>query len=351
MMDSRAKNTLIGFSLLFGSILFFFGGIEAILRLTGVVTVKPNPPRIYQRSAIPIISYELKPNISLPAYRSTVTTNSLGFRSQELDPKKPLIAVLGDSITFGYGVEDAETVPARLQHLLPHYNILNTGVPGYNLLQQRTAYREKLQKLHPAALLLIFHFNDVEETNMEIAELDPEGILRPQGWESQAQTCTPIVTGLLGLLPGKCWLDTHSTFYVALKKYLNARQAQEDLKEQEHTYRTDPFTENIREESLRRYAVELHELRQLLPRNLPRLFIIWPERHLHLVARPQLKKIVQREGFQILDLYEVFGNRPQTLSWDNVHPSPATNAEAAQAITAAMKHYFVSSSLPPLTLP
>jgi len=174
---------------------------------------------------------------------------------------------------------------------------------------------------------------------MKIAELDDTGILRPQGWKPQAQTCSPIDTGLLRFLPGKCWLDRHSAFSVALKKYLNARQAQEDLKEQEHTYRTDPFAENIRDESLERYAVELHTLRQLLPRTLPRLFVIWPERHLHLVARPKLKEIAKKEGFRVLDLYEVFGNHPQTLSWDNVHPSPATNAEAAEVIAAALAHY------------
>lgn len=333
------KNAIIHTGLLLGSILFFLGGIEVIIRLTGIVTVRPNPPRIYQRSEIPTISYELQPNLSLPAYRSTVTTNSLGFRSQELDPRTPLIAVLGDSITFGYGVEDHETIPAQLHRLLPHYNVLNAGVPGYNLIQQRTTYREKIRRLHPRALLLLFHFNDVEETNMDIAQLDPDGILRPQGWNPQVPTCSPIERGFLDLLPGKCWLDQHSAFYVALKKYLNARQAQRDLKEQEHAYRTDPFAENIRDESLRRYAVELHALHQLLPRTLPRLFIIWPERHLHLVARPKLKEIARREGFQLLDLYEVFGNHPETLPWDNVHPSPTTNAEAAKIIAAAIEHY------------
>lgn len=338
-MHSRIKNIIINLSLLLGSIVLFFGGTEVALRATGIIRVKPDPPQIYQKSSVPEISYELKPNISLHAYRSLVTTNSFGFRSPELDPNKPLIAVLGDSITFGYGVEDAETIPAHLQRLLPKYNIINTGVPGYNIVQQHTTYQEKVHKLHPAALLLIFHFNDVEEANMEIAALDAEGILRPQGWKPQMQVCSPIVVGLIGLLPGKCWLDTHSVFYIAMKKYLSARQAQEDLREQEHTYRTDPFAENIRDESLQRYAKELHALSQLLPSPLHRLFVIWPERHLHLVARPKLIEIAQREGFKVLDLYEIFGNHPQTLSWDNVHPNPATNEEAAQVIAAALEHY------------
>ncbi len=338
-MDSRAKNTLVNLSLLLGSSLLFFGSIEGALRVTGIVSVKPNPPNIYQKSPIPDVSYELKPNIALRAYRSTVTTNSLGFRSRETDPARHLIAVLGDSIAFGYGVEDNETIPSRLQSLLPDIAFLNAGVPGYNIIQQRAMYREKIRKLRPSALLLLFHWNDVEEANMGSAALDEEGILRPQGWTPAEETCSPIATGFLRLLHGACWLDRHSAFYSAAKKYLNARQAQRDLKEQERAARSDPFAENIRSESLRRYAAELHALRQLLPRDLPRLFIIWPERHLHLIARPALKDIVRREGFHILDLYEVFGNNPQTLSWDSVHPHPDTNAEAAEVIAAALEHY------------
>src|SRR3990167_8578925 len=107
---NKHKERIINLSLLFATILFFFGGIEVTLRVTGMVSVKPNPPKIYQNSTNPEISYELKPNISERAYRSIVTTNSLGFRSPEIDPNKPLLAFLGDSITFGYGLNDDETI-------------------------------------------------------------------------------------------------------------------------------------------------------------------------------------------------------------------------------------------------
>lgn len=333
------KSAAINFFLLCGSILLFFGSIEGALRVTGIVTVRSSPPRIYQRSSVPDISYELRPSVRARAYRATVTTNKSGFRSPEIESSKPLVAILGDSIAFGYGVEDKETIPSRLQALLPDVAILNAGVPGYNILQQRALYREKIRALRPSALLLIFHWNDVEEATMGIASLDEEGILRPQGWEPTEERCSPIQAGILRLLPGACWLDRHSALYIAMKKGLNARQAQRDLKEQERAARTDPFAENIRMESLERYARELRVLRQLLPRDLPRLFVIWPERHLHLKARPVLKEIARGEGFRILDLYEIFGNSPQTLPWDSVHPSPDTNAEAAQVIAATLEHY------------
>lgn len=333
------KSTIINLSLLCGSILLFFGGIEGTLRITGIVTVRPSPPHIYQRSSVPDISYELKPSIRARAYRATVTTNSNGFRSPESESSKSLVAILGDSIAFGYGVEDKETIPSRLQALLPDVAVLNAGVPGYNIIQQRAVYREKIRKLRPSALLLLFHWNDVEEATMGIASLDEGGILRPQRWKPTEEQCFPIQTGILHFLPGACWLDQHSALYIAMRKEINARQAQRDLKEQERSARADPFAENIRMESLERYAQELRALRQSLPRDLPRLFVIWPEHHLHLIARPALKEIARREGFRVLDLYEIFGNSPKTLSWDSVHPSPDTNAEAAQVIAATLEHY------------
>lgn len=337
----RFRIAAINLGLLFFTIILFFGGIETTLRLTGLVAVKPNPPKIFQESAVPDISYELKPNIAERAFRSTITTNTLGFRSGEVDPNKPTIAFLGDSIAFGYGLEDAETITSRIQSALPDWNILNTGSPGYNLIQQTATYREKVKRLNPKALVLIFHFNDVEEVGLELAHLDSEGILRPQGWKASEELCTPVQTGLLRFLPGKCWLDLHSAFYKGMKKFVNARQGQRDLAEQEQAAKMNAFTENISDENLRRYGEYLAKLRTEFPEGLPSLFVIWPERHLHFIARPKLKAIVEAQGFHVLDLYEVFGNEAETLSWDTVHPGAETVARGAAVIQAAMEQYYL----------
>src|SRR3989338_10143913 len=227
----KGKELAINLGLLFATILLFFGGIEFALRVTGLVSVTPNPPRIYQNSTNPEISYELKPNISEHAYRSTVATNSLGFRGPELVSDKPILVFLGDSITFGYGLNDNETITSHIQTSLPAWNVLNTASPGYNLRQQTAVFQEKIQKLDPKALVLIFHFNDVEDFG--VAKLDDQGILRPEGWKPTEQTCAPIDRGLMAYIPGKCWLDMHSAFYVAVKKFVTARQGKIDQKNTE----------------------------------------------------------------------------------------------------------------------
>ncbi len=74
------------------------------------------------------IPFGLEPNVDtkakahgMPGYFH-VTTNSLRMRGREISPKKPpgvfRVLVMGDSWTFGEGVNDDETFCARLEELL-----------------------------------------------------------------------------------------------------------------------------------------------------------------------------------------------------------------------------------------
>lgn len=65
----------------------------------------------------------------------TVSTNSLGFRNREISDKHGLrIVCVGDSVTFGWGVEAEDSYPAQLELLLqknyPTIEVINTGVPA-----------------------------------------------------------------------------------------------------------------------------------------------------------------------------------------------------------------------------
>ena len=204
--------------------------------------MKDYTPPIYESHPNPDVSYVLKPNMEERAFRSTVTTNSLGFRSKELEVGKPVIALLGDSIAFGYGVENDETLGANLSMLIPSYTILNTGTPGYNIRQERALYQEKIKELDPDALILVFYWNDFD---FSTSFLDQEGVLRSEGWMPSERKCQPIERGLLGLLPGRCFLDTKSALYRAMKEFLNTREAVEerDTKREEQTISSeDPVT-------------------------------------------------------------------------------------------------------------
>ncbi|MCF7844974.1 MAG: SGNH/GDSL hydrolase family protein [Kiritimatiellales bacterium] len=349
------KNILINIGLLFASLIFFFGGAEIFLRVTGLQTTKPNPPRIYQQSEHPDISYELIPNLEKEkAYRGTVSTNDLGFRisksarpvefreterSGEPQPKPqaPTIAVFGDSITFGYGVNDDQTLTAQMSSLLPNTNILNTAVPGYNLEQETGVLRQKVEKLDPDLIVLVFYFNDLEG---EVGILATDGTLRSQNWDPTQRDCSPIEHGILGYLPGKCWLDEHSAFYKAFKKVIDLRAGKERKAVQQAESTEKPEEDKVTEEQLVRYTQQLNGFISHVPASTPKLFVIWPDQYLHEPTRPRLKQIAEERGFQVLDLYEIFSNEVETLSWDTVHPSPAALEEAAEVIVEAIRQLF-----------
>ncbi len=45
------------------------------------------------------------------------------------------VVVVGDSLTYGYGLSDEETWPWLLQERLPCSRVLNYGAPGYGTYQ------------------------------------------------------------------------------------------------------------------------------------------------------------------------------------------------------------------------
>ena len=87
--------------------------------------------------------------------------NSDGFRDRRYARPKPTsvfrVLVLGDSITFGYGVEQAESYPKLLESELAEVarsvpvEVLNLGVGGYNPYNEL----ERLNDYHEANSLLV----------------------------------------------------------------------------------------------------------------------------------------------------------------------------------------------------
>jgi lysophospholipase L1-like esterase len=102
-----------------------------------------------------------------------VTINSQGFRGRPAASPKPegqyRIVFIGDSVTFGRGVNDDETFPARAEALLrerfPHMavDVINAGVDGYNTRQAVGRLRRLLPDLQPDLVLLGFYSNDVSD--------------------------------------------------------------------------------------------------------------------------------------------------------------------------------------------
>jgi hypothetical protein len=102
------------------------------------------------------------------AWRFVYTTSEYGFRAPTLAVsnryERPNVVVLGDSYSFGNGVNDGEEFPAVLGRLLgERANVVNLGVPGYGLTQQIRLFYEFGQVYDPAIVVLQFSDNDPDD--------------------------------------------------------------------------------------------------------------------------------------------------------------------------------------------
>lgn len=132
----------------------------------------PGAPRQYVPH--PELFWALRPNLD-STVKSTVwtvriRTNSLGLRGPEIEPRAEgelRILSIGESSTFGEGVEENETYTDRLGALFRDTEggdrkvvAINAGVPAYSSFQGRRFLERTGLSLDPDLLLVYFELND-----------------------------------------------------------------------------------------------------------------------------------------------------------------------------------------------
>ncbi len=95
-----------------------------------------------------------------------IRTNELGMRNPALVPKggRFRIVALGDSTTFGVGVEEEEAWPAQLQALLDgagkNVEVINAGFPGSTSYQGLRFLEKNVSTLEPDVVVATYGRND-----------------------------------------------------------------------------------------------------------------------------------------------------------------------------------------------
>lgn len=99
-----------------------------------------------------------------------VRINAQGFRDSPIAApgERPRIVALGDSLTFGWGVEAEQTFSSRLEELLGA-DVLNLGVSGYGTDQELLLWEHEGRALQPQLVLLTLCANDLEEVSRPAA--------------------------------------------------------------------------------------------------------------------------------------------------------------------------------------
>ena len=109
-----------------------------------------------------------------PELAYEVHINALGLRGPEIartpPPGRTRILALGDSMTFGFYLEESETWPARLEALLRErgrdVEVVNAGVGGWTISSETLFLEERALALAPAHVVVGFCANDIADLDL-----------------------------------------------------------------------------------------------------------------------------------------------------------------------------------------
>ncbi len=114
--------------------------------------------------------YKHKPGLKKVYQGVEVTTNAMGLRDKTIWEKETgelRLLLLGDSITFGWGVADEHTYARKLEAILRmklnrHVTTINSGVGSYNTWQEYNFLADFIDVLQPDMVSLLYNANDIQ---------------------------------------------------------------------------------------------------------------------------------------------------------------------------------------------
>ncbi len=162
------------------------GAAEFALRALGLAP----DPRGFEHLPSRTLHHVNRPNLALrDGAGSFVRTNADGFRSDYTRERflehSDRIAVLGDSYTFGLGVDGDDTACAVLERNLRErlgrddVAVLNTGVTSYSPLLECLAFREVVRGYQPTLTLLLLDGNDIGDDHKYLRQMLSADPARP----------------------------------------------------------------------------------------------------------------------------------------------------------------------------
>lgn len=123
----------------------------------------------------------------IDTHRNVYRSNRQGFRSdRDFDhPSSMLIGAVGDSFTWGTGVEYSETFGHLIEKGLEGTTVYNFAMPGFGIDQMWMSVRHQILPLHPSLVVVAFIDDDLERSLMAYRQV--EGLNKPRFVLSQGK--------------------------------------------------------------------------------------------------------------------------------------------------------------------
>jgi hypothetical protein len=154
-----------------------------------------------------------------PDFETYVEISSQGLRDRvyplERVPGKGRILLLGDSYTWGFGVEREQIWHELIEARHPDWELINTGVAGYGTGQELLYFDERGRAFHPDVVLLLVHQTDFKDNNEKVVYgyYKPTFVPRPDGGLDLTQVPVPQLGADLRF---DRWLRAHTWFLYRL---------------------------------------------------------------------------------------------------------------------------------------
>lgn len=173
------KNVLINSSLLFVSAVLGLALVEVGLRAVGHEKLRvevPNPERAIFWHYDSLLGWKHLPNqegrLIMRDFDIHIKINGRGLRDQPNSYQRQegvyRIVVLGDSFTWGFGVEQEQIFTEVIEKSQDNLKVINMGVSGYSTDQEYLFLKEEGLKYNPQLILLMFFENDIYENTLAI---------------------------------------------------------------------------------------------------------------------------------------------------------------------------------------
>lgn len=185
--------------------------VALLVALVAVGTaVRMRPERLERRAwrpGAPMVDQMLDPELGWAPF---APPDVVGQRLQRVDPRRPRVLLLGDSVMYSYGVRDEDEVGRPLEALLPGWQVLNGSVSGYSVDQYVLMARRVLPVVRPRVLVVgLFGGNDYQVTTREFSWGNHKPLLEVRGGRLvRADVAGPCTDRLSrSLLFRLLWLD------------------------------------------------------------------------------------------------------------------------------------------------
>lgn len=253
---------------------------------------------------------ELKPNQFVMHKGALIVTNAYGFRDKlySLMPSAQTtrVALIGNSIDMGIGVENEETYEQIVEDQIQNLEILNFSTPGFLLPSYIPFIKNKVLDFQPDYLWITEH-------QVGISKI--VSILGEKIYSHPNATLPPFLDSLVKEMPSR-----NSTSQASITAFLNSR-------------RYDILAYYYKE------VISICKDRDIIP---VLLYCQGLNKKPEVSERAKLFSLARKLGFHVLDLSQVFDpvsdrNSLHLGKWDTQHP----NKEGHQLMAKAIHKQFL----------